>query len=418
MTRRLWAQAVGALLLVACAGDEQGDVDTTVASITTAPGAPTSARPVTTAARSTEPSPTTAATTPVTSTPPTTAGSTVDDATAYAMAGPSPVGVTTLRLRDGPAVEVWYPAVDGTTGTVTYDVRDFVPQAIRDLLTAYVPATYSFEGRRDADVADGSFPVVLFSHGFTGIRLQSSFLTAHLASWRMIVVAPDHPSRDLANVLSGTASGDVGASVEDLLASLELVTAASARRASPFSGRVDAERVAIVGHSAGGGTALLAATDDRVDGYVSMASGSRNEQAALPDRPSFFLAGTVDRVVPPTRTRAAYERAPAPSRYWELTDVGHNGFDDFCTFGGGTGIIGIAEASGLGPLLDERPELRRLGEDGCVPPAAPVRRAQPIIRHGVTAWLRSLFGIDEQPIGLGPEVDGAYDLAVTVESRP
>ena len=104
----------------------------------------------------------------------------------------------TLALESGQKVEVWYPAVPGTTGTDTYDVRDYTPPAIKALLTGDAPAAYSYSAGRDAAFADGAFPVVLFSHGFTGIRVQSSFLTSHLASWGMVVVAPEHPSRDLA----------------------------------------------------------------------------------------------------------------------------------------------------------------------------------------------------------------------------
>ena len=145
---------------------------------------------------------------PTTTAEPTT---TVDPAAAaglYSEAGPYRVGVTTLQLAKGPLVEVWYPAVDGGTGTDSYDVRDYVPEAIRALLTADVPAGYEYAADRDATVAAGQFPVVLFSHGYTGIRVQSTFLTSHLASWGMIVVSPEHPSRDLTNVLGGTASGD------------------------------------------------------------------------------------------------------------------------------------------------------------------------------------------------------------------
>ncbi|MEO6629260.1 MAG: hypothetical protein ABIP03_11910, partial [Aquihabitans sp.] len=280
-------------------------------------------------------------------------------AKAYVDPGPYPVGVATLALPSGPEVEVWYPAVKGTTGTVSYDVRDFVPEAIRKILTADVPATFEFAGKRDAQVADGKFPVVLFSHGFSGFRLQSSFLTSHLASYGMVVVAPDHPSRSLAGVLGGGAApGGTDASVDGLLGSLDLIEAQSNDAKSPFKGHVDATRVAALGHSAGGGTILGAARDERVDGYVSMASGGPADKAAFPDRPSFFLAGSLDGIISAKdRTLPAYEAAPAPSRFWEIDGVGHNGFDDFCTFGGGTGIIGIAEASGLGGLLKAQPQL-------------------------------------------------------------
>jgi ABC-type glycerol-3-phosphate transport system substrate-binding protein len=48
---------------------------------------------------------------------PTTTVSIAAAAKAYEQAGPNPVGVTTYTLPAGNKVEVWYPAVKGTTGT-------------------------------------------------------------------------------------------------------------------------------------------------------------------------------------------------------------------------------------------------------------------------------------------------------------
>src|SRR4051794_3784258 len=118
-------------------------------------------------------------------------------AQAYTKPGPYPVGITTLELKGGVKVEIWYPAVHGSVGKDSYDLRKIVPQGIRALLTADTPATYTTNAARDSAPADGVFPLVLFSHGYTGIRQQSTFLTAHLASWGMIVAAPDHWSRDM-----------------------------------------------------------------------------------------------------------------------------------------------------------------------------------------------------------------------------
>lgn len=420
--RRVLASLSVALLgLAACSSDDDSSAPTTAAPATTEAAAAT-----------TEPAPATTEAAPTTTeaAPPTTLDLATIAAT-YAEPGPYPLGVTTYTLAKGPSVEVWYPAVEGTTGEVSYDVRDFTPPAIREILTADIPASFTFEGARDAEAAEGTFPVVLFSHGFTGIRLQSSFLTAHLASWGFVVASPDHPSRDLTNVLNGTASGDRNDSIDDLLQSLELVVAESASPESLLSGHVDDSMVVAVGHSAGGGTVLGAALDERVDGYVSLASGvllgdpsattTTVEGAAtgLPDKPSFFMAGSVDAVVPPEdRTRPSFEAVPEPSLLWIIDGVGHNGFDDFCTFGGGTGIIGVAEASGLGGLLDAQPQLRALGEDGCVPPAVPVTDTFPMIRHGVTAWIRNLFGIDAEPIGIGPDFADSFAQPVEIAERP
>ena len=419
LSRRLAVPVAALLLLAACSDNSSSTVATEPATVSS-------------------PDPTTADTTPATEAPTTSEAATtttVDlaaQALAYGEYGDYPVGVTTLQLAKGPKVEIWYPAVEGTTGTETYDVRDFVGEGIRAVLTGDVPSTFSYPAGRDADVADGAFPLVMFSHGFAAMRVESSFLTSNLASWGMIVVSVDHPSRSLENVVSGTASGDRGESVDDLLQGLELITAEGADAASRFNGHVDAERVAAVGHSAGGGTVLAAASDPRIDGYVSMASGvfrgsSDTEAGAttttaaptpLPGKPSFFIGGSVDAFAPfATAAQPAFDAAPSPSLLWGIEGAGHNAFDDFCTLGNGRGIIGVAEASGLGEFLNSRPQLRSLGEDGCVPPAIAVDITFPIINHAVTAWLRNLFGIDIEAVGLGDDVAGAYDTPVTIISK-
>ena len=66
-------------------------------------------------------------------------------AEAYTKPGPYPVGVTTLTLEGGQKVEVWYPAVAGTTGTDTYNVRTLIPDTVRNLLTANIPATFTID---------------------------------------------------------------------------------------------------------------------------------------------------------------------------------------------------------------------------------------------------------------------------------
>lgn len=391
-------------LLTACGSSDTAVEPTAV--VTTAPAA------TDTTATPTTPVPTTA---PPTTTTTTTVPDPSEDIYAYVEPGPYPVGVTTASLERGNLVEIWYPSAV-PAGTETYDIRDFTPEAIQELLTGDVDATFTYAATRDAPIAEGTFPIVLFSHGFTGIRLQSTFLTAHLASWGMIVAAPDHPSRDLPNVLGFTASGERSEATADLLATLDLLESTaggSGALADLIGGGIDTGHVATLGHSAGGGTVLDASLDDRISGYVSMAAGGPEDAAAYPPLPSFFLAGAIDAVVPPsTRTLPAFEAAPAPAWYWEIEATGHNGFDDFCTFGNGTGIIGVAEASGLGPLLDSQPQLRTLGEDGCIAPAAPVEQAMAIIRHGVTAWLRWNLGIDAQLTGFGPAIADGYDLGV------
>ena len=299
------------------------------------------------------------------------------------------MGVTTLTLPAGNKVEVWYPAVAGTTGTVSYDVRDFTPEGVKALLTANIPATYSYPGARDAQVADGAFPLVFYSHGFSSFRVASSHLTSHLASWGMVVAAPDHPSRDLTHALSFQLGGAQD-SVEDISATLTLMQSENTKQGGLLYRHIDEQHIAITGHSAGGGTAEAAARRDRtaIDGYVSMASGTfsgsggadSTTTTTLPppvDKPTLFVAGANDNVAVLDRvTKPAFDRALPPTRFWVIDQTGHNAFDDLCTFGNGAGIIGVAEASGLGPLLASEmfSRFKSLGEDGCRTPTRRCRR--------------------------------------------
>ncbi|MDA2944372.1 MAG: hypothetical protein O2925_08190 [Actinomycetota bacterium] len=304
--------------------------------------------------------------------------------------GPFGVGVTTLSGDEGLTVEVWYPARAEPDSTDTYDIRDFVPDLIRDLLTGDVDAAFTISAQRDAppDIDDEA-PLVVFSHGFSGMRLQSALLTSHLASWGMVVASADHPTRDLMNVLAGTASGDAAESVDEVRKARAMVL-----EDDRFAG-VDTAGWTAVGHSAGGGTIALLGAESDGDGLLGTVSLAAGKPEAVPaiGVPTMFIAGSLDAVVPPTASSAAFETAPDGSVLWTIDGAGHNAFDDFCRFGDGAGIIGVAEASGLGPLLEAQPQLRTLGTDGCLPPAAPVTDSDPAILAGVTAYLANLSGL-------------------------
>ena len=41
-----------------------------------------------------------------------------------------------------------------------------------------------------------------------------------------------------------------------------------------------------------------------------------------------------------------------------------------------------------------------------------------MIRHGVTAWIRALFGIDADPVGLGPDFADSFAEPVDIRERP
>jgi predicted dienelactone hydrolase len=324
--------------------------------------------------------------------------------------GPYAVGVTTRSLPEGGDVEIWYPADESARGgTDTYQVSSFLPEGVAALITGDIDDSFTIDATRDAAPAsDGPFPVVLFSHGAASFRLQSSELARHLASWGIVTASTDHPSRDLLNRFGGTAEGQPPA-IEQMRSMRTLLTTLGDDPV--LGGALDNERVALGGHSAGGGTVAEMASDTGILGYVSYASGLGE---AAPAVPSLFMAGALDAIVDPIeRTQAAFEAAPAPSWFWNFDGAGHLAFSDLCAIGGGdSNLIDLGEQAGLGDFLDEG--IRRLATDGCDEPNRPVQEVWPGIHQGATGFYRWVFGIDAEPIGLDESVvtDG-----VTVTSK-
>ncbi len=323
--------------------------------------------------------------------------------------GPYAVGVTTRTLPEGGLVEIWYPADESAAGgTVTYNVRDFLPPGVGDLIAADIDDSFTIDATRDAPTAaDGPFPIVLFSHGASAFRLQSSQIAEHLASWGIVTASTDHPSRDLTNSLGGTAEGQPP-SVDQMRSMRTMLTTLDA---DPLlGGALDNDRIALGGHSAGGGTISEVALDEGILGYVSYASGLRDN---VPDMPSLFLAGELDGIIDVSRTAEAFELAPPPSWLWVFDDSGHLAFSDLCAIGpGDSNLIVLGEQAGLGDFLDER--LRTLATDGCEEPNRPVQEVWPGINQAATGFYRWVFGIDPEPIGLDESVvtDG-----VTITSK-
>ncbi len=352
-------------------------------------------------------------------------------ARAFAEPGPYPVGVLTLDLADGRQVEVWYPAVPGSEAGLapaSWDLRDGLPDTLSTLVSDDLAPVYESAAYRDLPPAsdEGPYPLVLFSHGYGGVRTQSTELTTHLASWGMVVASPDHPSRGPAVLLSGAPSEGTGE--PDLLDTIELVSTQATTAGSPLEGLVDTGLLAVVGHSAGGGSAYLLADDPRVLGYVALASpvgvprspapGESTTSSVTvpppPDKPSLLVAGDDDDIADLDRVEQAYELLPAPKELVVIGGAGHQAFSDICLIRPDLGRLpGIAARIGLS--FPERTV--QLIDDGCADPTA-VEDAFPIIDHTTTAWLRALFGIDPEAVGIGPEMAEAYaPVPVTVTAE-
>ena len=248
--------------------------------------------------------------------------------------GPHPVGVRTLDLpapSGGGRVlptDLWYPAATGV-------------DAWRS--DAEHPFARPHRAVADAPAGDGAFPLVVFSHGNSGTRRQSTFLTTHLASWGIAVVAPDHSGNTFAEMLA-IASEDERIRVhldarerrpDDALAALDAALAGDFGACA-----LDAGRVAVCGHSFGGWTATkLPARDARIRAVCGLAPASEpfvgrkaylEGELPLPDGVAALLVAGLDDVLVDidTSVRPQFERLGKASALVGIRRADHFHFCD------------------------------------------------------------------------------------------
>ena len=279
----------------------------------------------------------------------------------------TPVGVRTVEYG-GVTAEVWYPATNATAGQniEPADIMAFVPQVFTDTVGAFSLPSLQTDAVRDAEVRDigAPLPVVLFSHGFGGFRLQSFSLTTHLASRGYVVVAPDHPGRMMGDVLPCLFSPVLEGcnltgfiedpAVDDIDTMLEWV------EDGPSWIALDADNIGLSGRSAGGGTtATVGEVDTRIDALLPMAGASVVARAV----PTLVIDGTCDGIVSTASTQAAAD-ASATADIAHLAGAGHLAFTDLCALD----LEGMADE-----LLADRDDLNvayydqliALATDGC-----------------------------------------------------
>lgn len=175
------------------------------------------------------------------------------DAPSYALRGSHPVGVVDVVVENGERplnVTMWYPALN--------------PDGVEEVIT-YQMAVLQREGQalRDAapDIEGGPFPVIYFSHGLGGARLQSTFYTEHLASWGFIVLAADHPGStffDLRGVADPSSSVIQSFGYRPLEIMRLIQYSDELNAAGDYAGLFDMDNLAVTGHSFGGYTSLAA----------------------------------------------------------------------------------------------------------------------------------------------------------------
>ena len=281
------------------------------------------------------------------------------------------VGVQTIDF-EGQRLEVWYPATSDSAdgGGETVDFTEFIPTVFTDHLGQDVdlPAVPT-DAVRDAAIRlpEEPLPVLLFSHGFGGMRVQSMSITSHLASRGFVVVAPDHPGRMLTDVLpclispplDGCDLSGFGAdpALDDLDVALAWVDAAA--QEPEWEDIIDPERVGLLGHSAGANsTTAKGESDERYAALVPMAGGG----AVSRDVPVLRVDASCDGFVPSADETVL--DTMTDGRFVQLHGGGHLAFTDLCDLN-----LGALADEIVAPRSDANsallPQMRKLAVDGC-----------------------------------------------------
>jgi len=294
-------------------------------------------------------------------------------AEALSKRGPFAVGVTTLTLVDESrpmdangsypgadsrtlVTEVWYPA-EGAASEL--EIRD-----------------------TPLDRSAAPYPLIVFSHGYTGIRRQSTTYTSHLASHGYVVVSADYPLTNM-SAPGGPRLGDVLNQPADVSFLIDSFLGFSHQAGHQLEGAVDEEAIGLTGHSLGGLTTLLAAfgplRDPRVKAALPIAGPACLVGAATYDTPAvplLVLGGSEDRIVSWDSVRAAYDMAEPPKYLLAVLGGNHLRFADL-----------DADDSGLGTLESTdgfMEEVTRVGQAtganlmSCVTDAGPDLLAAPM----------------------------------------
>ena len=309
---------------------------------------------------------------------------------------------TTLTSRDGLTlpVQVWYPTAPDTLGSLHRYDGIVEGSALDDVFPA----------------CDRLRPVLAFSHGNSGIRYQSVFLTEHLAARGWIVIAPDHVGNTLFDYDDDRLEELVFRRPGDIIDTVDFLFDELASADGPLYGCVDpVAGYAVAGHSFGGYTALaLTGGELRRDEVAASCAEPGRDGWLCPEAAGYFAANPDQTAVDlgDQRIFAAVALTPAGRDLLE-PGLGRSAVPTF-VMGGGRDTITTLERQ-VEPLyaaVGARPKalgvLADAGHytysdvctwaptyDDCDPPYLLPAEAHPMIASSVTAFLETELGLSQ-----------------------
>ncbi|MBP2328848.1 dienelactone hydrolase [Kibdelosporangium banguiense] len=162
------------------------------------------------------------------------------------------------------------------------------------------------------DTSLGTWGAVAIVPGYTALfKNEEAWMGPRLASFGFVVIGIETNSRTDFDTARGT----------QLLAALDYLTQKSAVR-----NRVDPGRLGVIGHSMGGGGALVAATQrPSLKAAVGLAPFKPSGNLANDRVPTMFIAGNRDTVVTPSYLDGLYGSLPAATKkaYVQINGADH-----------------------------------------------------------------------------------------------
>ena len=210
---------------------------------------------------------------------------------------------------------------------------DFYDHARGRHLTTVVryPAIAKVAGSvvQDAAPAGGSYPLVVFGHGFAVSPTPYDPLLDRWVQAGFIVAAPIFPKSN-ENAPGGPNEHDLPNQPADMNFVIQSMLGLAIERSGPFAARITPD-VAVAGQSDGGDTALAAAFDpnqhsEQIEAAVIL-SGAEDPFSSPftpePGTPLLATQGTADTINKPEETLQFYRAASPPKYLLLLAGAGH-----------------------------------------------------------------------------------------------
>ena len=227
-----------------------------------------------------------------------------------------------------------------------------------------------------------------------------------------MVVAPDHTGNTAADRLLGTdADFDVTAlnRPNDVEAVINAMLDPTSSETAGFVAAIDAESIAVTGHSFGGFTTLAVAggyenplgsfvADDRIDAIIPLAPATGDGTRLMSDAgldsiqtPTLVMVGTNDQTTPvePNVTRIWDLAKSEPLVRVELVDAQHGSFTDVCDYQTFLPTLGDVVPAPVIETIDAQ------AAEGCTDADMPIDRAKALTNTFAINFLESVFRGDE-----------------------